>query len=309
MSPKHARCGQAEDRAQADAVSRRAAYSAHAALFGEPTAPRAGEIWTLSATAGAGNSELLLAIVTSVAELEVSVIPVSDQLDAATEWDLLIPASVLGYRTTAQAKLAGYAARNQLQERLSSLPAALMGELGELRHAAEDRLPLPPASLHVGPWVLSEDDQRLRARRRDAEALNSYLTLGDSQAAAEWGSFGEILLRGSLSQGVRIQTLADEPWAQRLQEGSADLFNEVPARRLARLMAELRIGWNEHVKSALENAVRATLAPAELAHGAALGRRRGASRRVKQSAPASPEEADRAAGKYAAEVEKTLKEL
>ena len=307
MSSEQAPCGQAEGRAHEDIASRRAAHAAHAALFGEPTVPAPGEIWTLSAPAGPGEHELLLAIVTSVSDQEVAVVPVSVDPDTATEWDLLIPASVLGYRSAAQAKLAGSAGRDQLQERLSSLPAALMGELKQLADAADRQVPIPPANLNVGPWVLSEEDPRLAARKHIADEVSAYITLAYADPAAEWGSFGGILVRSSRAQGTSIETLVDEVWAQAIQEDQVDLFNRVPARRLARLITDLQIAWNERVRQTLKNAVRATLTPSEVVHGAALGRRRGARSRSKQRARASPKEADRAASEYVASVEKALK--
>jgi hypothetical protein len=291
-------------------ASWRAADAAYGALFGEPSGPARGEIWTLSTAApSAPGQGLLLVVITAVSDRKVHVVPLSVEPDEATEWDLLIPASVLGYRTIAQAKLAGTVATAQLQERLTSLPASVMSQLTELRDAAERQLPTPPANLNVGPWVLSEADPRLESRRSAADQLTSYLTLTNPDPAAEWGSFGAILVRGSLAQGLSIEAFTDEPWALEIQEDKADLFNHVPPRKLARLIRDLRIGWNDWVREALANAVRATLTSSELLPGTALGRHRGPRGRSTRSARASPEDADRAASEYVDSVQKAIDEI
>jgi DNA-binding CsgD family transcriptional regulator len=291
-------------------ASRRAADTAYGALFGEPSGPTPGEIWSLSAATPSATAQgLLLAVITTVSDQKVQVVPLSVEPDEATEWDLLIPASILGYRTIAQAKLAGTASTAQLQERLSSLPAPVMDQLTDLRDAAKHQLPIPPANLNVGPWVLSEADPRLESRRSAADQLTSYLTLTDPDPAAEWGSFGAILVRGSRAQGLSIETLTDEPWAQEIQEDKADLFNRVPPRKLARLIRGLRISWNDRVREVLANAVRATLTSSEVLPGTALGRHRGHRGRSKQSARASPEDADRAASEYVDSVQKAIDEI
>lgn len=310
MNPHQDMCSTSEQsmREQELAGSWRAANAAYATLFGESSTPAAGDIWTVSARTGSKGQGLMLAIVTAVSDVDAQVVPVSGESDAATEWDLLIPASVLGYRAIAQAKLTGSIATSQLEERLSKLPAAAMGELKQLADAADRQVPIPPANLNVGPWVLSEEDPRLAARKHIADEVSAYITLAYADPAAEWGSFGGILVRSSRAQGMSIETLVDEVWAQAIQEDQVDLFNRVPARRLARLITDLQIAWNERVRQALKNAVRATLTPSEVVHGAALGRRRGARSRSKQRARASPEEADRAASEYVASVEKALKD-
>jgi hypothetical protein len=288
----------------------RAADAAYGALFGEPSGPTPGEIWTLSAAVPSAPVQgLLLAVITGVSGQKAQVIPLSVKPDEATEWDLLIPASVLGYRTIAQAKLAGTVATAQLQERLSSLPAPAMGQLTDLRDAAERQLPIPPANLNVGPWILSEADPRLEYRRSAADQLSSYLTLADPDPSAEWGSFGAILVRGSRARGLSIEALTDEPWAREIQEDKADLFNRVPPRKLARLIRDLRINWNDRVREALANAVRATLSSSELLPGTALGRHRGPRGRSTRSARASPEDADRAASEYVDSVQKAIDEI
>jgi hypothetical protein len=282
----------------------------HALLAGEEDrATSPGEVWSVRATSAQGHEQLLLAVIAAPAsEDAVAVIPLSEDSRMATEWDLVIPAEVLGYTVLAQAKLTGTVAPDQLAQRLSSLPERVLNELEELSTAAKQGASIPPAHLPVGPWVLDEADERLQVRAHNAHALAAYLHASYEDPLSEWGSFGGILVRGSRALGVSIETLTDEPWANAIQTDEIDLFKRVPARRLARLITDLQIAWNERVRQALKNAVRATLTPSEVVHGAALGRRRGARSRSKQRARASPEEADRAASEYVASVEKALKD-
>ena len=291
-------------------TSWRTASSVHYALFasGESRGPVPGEIWTLAATNPKPDQPLVIAIVTRIDGEAVTVVPLSAQTIKATEWDLEIPGAVLGYPTIAQVKLAGTTTKAQLRERLSSLPPAVLGQLRELWDCAEQGVSIPPEHLSVGPWVLDEADERLRARSQDARSLVCYLQPSFEDPSSQWETFGSILLRHSRAIGIDLDRLIDPAWASKLATDQLDLFSNVPARRLAALLTDLHISWSERVKDALYRVILERYAGSEVLRSAALGRRKG-KRRPGARAKPSGEQREKAAGEYVNAVEKALSEL
>jgi hypothetical protein len=288
----------------------RAASNAHYALFAETRGTLAvpGEIWTVTAQHAGADDQLLLAVTTATRNDDtVAIVPLASEPLYATEWDLTIPSAVLGYEAIAQVKLAGTVATAQLDQRLSSLPPHLLGELEELAHAAEQGASIPPAHLPVGPWVLSEADQRLQIRAATAHTLQRYLKPAYQDPNSEWLSFGSILLRHSRAIGVELSSLIEPDWA-RISHDELDLFERVPARKLAALLQRLQINWSERVRDGLYKLVLDRYNPTEVLQGSALARRHG--KRTPRTKPtkASLERREHAAAEYVAAVEQALGE-
>jgi hypothetical protein len=303
-------CPQPSGKARA---SWRAAENLHHALLAsvhdQPASP--GEIWSVRATSPAGQEPLLLAVIAAPAtQNTVTVIPLSDDPRLATEWDLIIPREVLGYPALAQAKLAGTVGPEQLAQRLSSVPERVLGELAELSHAAEQAASIPPAHLPVGPWVLDEADERLQARAHNANALAAYLHPVYEDPLSEWGTFSSIVLRQSSALGVGLEEILEPGWAHKLATGEIDLLGQVPARRIATLLAELHIRWSERVRDSLYRLVLDRYSPPQLIKGVAFARRQGKRpARAKPTRTATGEQGERAACEYVAKVQKALGEL
>jgi hypothetical protein len=289
----------------------RAASSAHYALFGEARDELAlpGEVWTITAANANAEDQLLLAVITASLEGDrAAIIPLASETLHATESDLTIPAAVLGYDAIAQVKLAGTVFAAQLDQRVSSLPAPLMGELMQLAHAAEEGASIPPADLPVGPWVLAEADPRLRTREVTAQSLLHYLKPAHQDPNSEWLSFGSILLRHSHAIGVHLDSLIEPDWAKKLARDELDLFERVPARKLAALLGKLQVKWNERIRDGLYRLVLERCNPTEVLQGTALGRRQGKRKRRAKRINAPLERRERAAEQYVAEVEKAMGE-
>jgi len=288
----------------------RAASNAHYALFAETRGTIAvpGEIWTILAEHATEEDQLLLAVITAPLNGEtVAIIPLASESLYATEWDLAIPSAVLGYEVIAQVKLAGTVASAQLDQRLSSLPPHVMGELEELAHAAEQGASIPPAHLSVGPWVLSEADQRLQIRAATAQVLRRYMNPAYQDPSREWLSFGSILLRHSRAIGVELDTLIEPEWA-RIAHDELDLFERVPARKLAALLQKLQVKWNERVRDSLYKLVLDRYNPTEALQGSALARRQGKRTPKAKRSKAPLERRERAAEEYVTAVENGLSE-
>jgi hypothetical protein len=299
------------ERSRRAVVSWRAASNVSHELFSgtSQTKPAAGEIWTIQEKGGRPGEKALLAVIIAAGGNDAAIVPLSNEPRHATEWDLTLPREVLGYPAIAQVKLAGKVAASQLEQRLSSLPPWSLDQLRQLSSAAEHGQSLPPEHLPVGPWVLSEADKRLGVRRDQAQRLIAYLTPSYPDPTAEWQSFGSILARGARASGIELKTLLDEPAAaQKLQRDEMDLFSELPARRLAALLAKLSVKWTEPVRGALYQLVLQRYHPVDVLHGVALARRRGRRAKGTRRSRGSEKERRDAAESYVREVERGLQE-
>jgi hypothetical protein len=295
-----------------DLAAWRAAENLHHALLtadrSQPPIP--GEIWSLHAATATDEAELLLAVIADThGEDTITVVPLSGETRHATEWDLVIPANVLGYPVVAQAKLTGTVTSGQLEQRLSSLPDRVQAQLQELSDTAEQGASIPPAHLPVGPWVLDEADERLRARALGANNLRAYLHATIQDPLSEWGSFSSIVVHQSTALGVPLEEMLEPSWARKLATGELDLLNHVPARKIAALLADLHIRWSERVRDSLYRLVLDRYSAPEILGASALGRRQSRRASHAKGTPASREQGERAACDYVAAVEKALREL
>jgi hypothetical protein len=270
--------------------------------------PARGEIWTVQQK-NVGGEQALLAVVLAASGDDVAVIPLSEEVHNATEWDLLVPPDIMGYAVIAQIKLAGTITAGQLEQRLSSLPAASLNQLEQMSDAAEHSRSVPPEELPVGPWVLSEADKRLEVRRQHAQRLVDYLTPSYPDPTAEWHSFGSILTRSALATGIAVETMVDKPAdGRRLQHDEMDLLSELPARRLAALLVKLQVRWTERLRDALYQLAFDRYHPSVVVHGVVLGRRRGRRSRHAQRPSGSDAKRKTAVDRYIREVERELEE-
>lgn len=287
----------------------RAAANLHADLFADATepAPVRGEIWTIR-HADAPDQELLLAVITMISAHAATVVPLSTDIDHATEWDLLLPTETLGYQVIAQPKLAGTAPRDRLDRRLSAVMPESRRDLDQLLEAANAGQAIPPEELPVGPWVLSDRDPRLTARTRAAEHLRAYVTLLHEDPIAEWQSLGSILTRGSRATGIDLATVVDEPrWTSRLQTDQLNLLALLPPRKMAAMLRTLRIGWTERVRDAVYR-VASLYASSDVPKGTVFGRRQGKRGRQHRPPSSSRHASADPAGDYVKAVERELGE-
>ena len=296
---------------RADESHWRAASAAHRALLanGRDDEVAPGDIWSIADKGATPDKGLLVAVIIAVDDAVITCVPLSDEARFATEWDLMIPSIALGYDAVAQVKLAGTVASRQLDQRLSSLPSGSLQQVQELAAAAQAGISIPPAHLPLGPWVLADTDERLRARIRRASELDGYITPVLDDPIAEWQSFGSILMRSSRALGADLSTFVDlAPTAlRRLQSDQLDPFSEVPARKMAALLTSLQIKWTTRVRDALYTVVFERFTPSELSQGSALGRRSKRSPRARHpQTPAQQQECERAASDYIAAIEREL---
>ena len=193
--------------------------------------------------ADAAASRLMPAAVIAAAEDAVTIVPMSAAVEHATEWDLNVPAVVLGYQAIAEVWNFGSVLPEQIAEVVTELPGTTLEALGHLVRAAAGSA-VVPEGLDVGPPVLDDADPRLLFQDAEAEAAHAF-----------WEP--TLILAGSLTLGqlvhhrrVELELPAAEleavgrqaGWIADLERDELDLRADLPAGALAALMRRLQIG-------------------------------------------------------------------
>jgi hypothetical protein len=219
---------------------------------------------------GAPESDRLLpAIVIAFGEEGLTVVPVSPEVALATEWDLQLPASILGYPAIAQIWNHGQVLPEQIVEELASLPADQLTPVQALMRAANSSSQ-PPKDLPVGSPVIDEQDPRLLFQETEAEDAHPFWEPTLTLAGA--ATLGQLIRH-------RRQEIALEPeqierasgvagWLGNLESDTLALPGELSAGALAAAMRSLRVG----ASSRLARILRWTIQASGPTTGAALAR-------------------------------------
>lgn len=191
---------------------------------------------------------LLPAVVIGSAEDTRTVVPLSDAIEQATEWDLFVPAKVLGYQSIAEVWNYGSVLPEQIVEVVAHLPTTVLDSIRRLSRAAAASAPVPD-DLDVGPPVLADADPRLLFQESEAEIAQPF-----------WEP--TLILAGSLTLGQLVHHRRDElglqpaeleavgretGWLARLERDELDVRSALPAGALAALMRRLRIGASQRL--------------------------------------------------------------
>src|SRR5439155_16593470 len=103
---------------------------------------------------------------------EAVVVPVSDEVRYATNWDLLLEEQLLGYRAMAEVWNHGTVLVEQLNEKIGELGDR--GSALEAMYAAALEGARLPTALPVGPAVLSDIDPRNAFHDQEGERTAVY---------------------------------------------------------------------------------------------------------------------------------------
>jgi hypothetical protein len=205
-----------------------------------------------------GVDELLPVVVLALGEDALTVAPVSAEPELATEWDFLLPASLLGYPAAAQMWNLGYVLPEQLDEVVGTVDPGTFAQLESLARATA-RGGEAPAGAAVGPTVLSDDDPRLLAQ--DEQASATKLFWKPALALAGAATLGEVVRHRRDELGVGPGELdgfaAVEGWLDALERDALDLPRALPSRTLAELMRRLGIGGSRRLREVARATIEA----------------------------------------------------
>lgn len=246
------------------------------------------------AVRGPRSDEYLLAALVDWDGEEAVVVPLSDEVRNATDWDLLLEPELLGYRAMAEVWNHGTVLVEQLSEKIAEL-GERAAALEALYAAALDGDELA-TTLPVGPRILSEIDPRNTFQEQEGE-----------RAAVYWQPANQLAGVRSVFELVRVQRDeldiapeelgAVEPGAlEQLEAGKLDIGNQVPVAALAELLKRLQVAASRRLEQLIAAAVVATYRE-PLETRMALPRRRRGMRK-----PAQTVDRERFAADYARKV-------
>jgi len=204
------------------------------------------------------SDELLLAIVIASGEEGLTVVPVSPEVALASEWDLHIPESVLGYSAVAQVWNHGQILPEQSIEQITTLPAEQLAAVHALVRAANASVP-PPEGLAVGPPVLGKQDPRLLFQ--DAETEDAHAFWEPTLALAGAATLGQLIRhrREELQLAPEVlESASGVPgWVQGLEADTLSLPGGLSPGALAAAMRSLRVSASSRLARILRWTIQA----------------------------------------------------
>jgi hypothetical protein len=229
--------------------------------------------------------EYLIGALVDWDEEEAVVIPISDAVTNATDWDLLIGPEALGYPAMAEAWNHGTVLVEQLEEKLGEL-GGLTEPLVALYEAALAGDAVPEEML-AGVAVLADADPRLLFQDEESERVSDFWQPATLLAGV--ASVGELVRLQREELAIESPELVDfvEPEALAALEGDRlDMAGALAPAAFGRLMRQLGVTWSRRFRALARATALATYRdPLEGAAGVALYRsRRGGGRRAKQEA-------------------------
>lgn len=186
------------------------------------------------------------AVVLAPADEGLTVVPVSAEVTMATEWDLLLDASVFGYAAMAEVWNYGTVLPEQVHETVRPLLSNLYEQLAGLTRAASGRGSRPDAP--VGPPVLEDADPRLLFQDDEGEALRGFWRPALMLAGAL--SLGEVVRHRREELALAVEALElPADWVEDLEHDKLYLPWALSPERLAGLMRALRVGASRRLGS------------------------------------------------------------
>ncbi len=186
--------------------------------------------------------ELLPVIVVGEGEDGLNVVPVSAAVEQATEWDLYLPDTLLGYPAVAQVWNQGMVLPEQASEHVVDVPTSTLDTLKSLVRAANASVEVP-AGLMVGPSVLAEQDPRLL--HQDAAARHALIYWEPTLMLAGTATLGQLVRHRRDELGVPVEEIEalsqTHGWLGDLEADTLDLPRVLPSNTLAATMRILRV--------------------------------------------------------------------
>ncbi|HMJ01168.1 MAG TPA: hypothetical protein VK488_15155 [Gaiellaceae bacterium] len=220
--------------------------------------------------------EYLPAVVAKVADDAVTIVPVSEHVELAAEWDFILDASVLGYEAMAEVWNFGSVLPEQVAEHVVTLRQEVLESLRQLLRAAVSSGEVPEG-VPVGVPVLSGDDVRLLFHDEESERTHAYweptLALAGAANLAQLVAHrrSELALAAEELESV---SLAERGWLERLEQGTLDIQRVLRPPALASLMRRLQIGASRRLARIAAWTLEEQSQTSEFATGAALARKR-----------------------------------
>jgi hypothetical protein len=244
------------------------------------------------------SDEYMVAVVVDADAQDLVVVPISDDVRHATEWDLILDSASLGYEAVAEVWNHGPVLHEQVHEILAQLSEEELRQLDALYDAALNSQEVP-ADLATGVPVLGDQDPRLLGQDEQRERWQVYFE--PAQELEQIETFGQLLAEHADEQALdlaELEDLLDEPhWFERLRNDDLDLNANLPVAALMKLLQRLSIALHEGTARLVYEAVAKTCEP-PASQELQLARRRTGSRAQGRRAQASEDERRAVATRY-----------
>ena len=201
------------------------------------------------AVSGTVADELLPAVVIASGPDDLTLAPVSEHAHLASEWDLILPARILGYEAIAQVWNYGSVLSEQVEDVLGDVGNEVRGQLRALVRAAVDGH-APPAGVDVGPPTIADDYPRLVFQEAEAERTRTWWD--PALALAGSLTLGQLVAHRRAALAVPSEELesvaAARGWLPALERDELDIRSALPANALAGVMRRLRVGASQRLR-------------------------------------------------------------
>lgn len=225
--------------------------------------PGAGQIAALRTPT---HDDYLLAAIIEVGRESATVVPLSETVVWATDWDLLLEESLLGYPAMAEVWNHGQVLVEQVAELLGELGAAwepLLALYGAALDSQE-----PPTDLPTGPPIVSEEDPRLAFQEEETEAAADFWELASDLARAE--TLGQLV---QLRRPERAPAALDEALLVALEADRLPMAEQLPAAALAQALQDWGLIGSRKLYDLVKRAFIRTTPPQQFAATITFNRR------------------------------------
>jgi hypothetical protein len=239
----------------------------------ERVEPEAGTVALLAAP---DSDEYMPTVVAKVGEDALTVVPLSEQVQLASDWDLKLDRLTLGYEAIAEVWNYGSALPEQIVEQVAKLPVIDFENVRAMLRAIATGAPRPDG-LPVGPPVLDEADPRLLFQ--DEEAARAHSFWEPTLALAGAATLGQLVVHRREELQVPVEeleavTMQQAGWLSELERDALDIRSVLTTKALADLMRRLRVGGSRRLGRLAALTIESQGGAAGIESGAAFARSR-----------------------------------
>ncbi len=230
---------------------------------------------TVVLVAAPDSDEHLVAVVAKVGEDAVTVVPLSEQVELATDWDLLLEKDPVGYATMAEVWNYGSVLPEQLVEALATLDATVVAQVETMLRAAVSSAEVPQG-LPLGVPVLDDADPRLLFQEDETERVHAFWepTLALAGAATLGQLVRERREELALDPEQLEETAGRRGWLGDIERDELDIPSVLSPKALAAFMRRLHVGGSRRLGRLTLWTIEAQRKQASPALGVSFGRKR-----------------------------------
>jgi hypothetical protein len=225
-------------------------HRAHADPDATPVPGAVHSVW------GAEGGQLLVAVVLEVDDREALVLPVSDQLELAGDWDLLLDGDVLPFPAMVELWNHVRVLREQLLEQIGAVGDGLVDGLAQAFRGFMSGQPVPQG-LRQGPPLVADADPRHRFRDLESERVRWFAE--PWRVLYEADTFGGVVQGRRQERELELTVLSEDidiPQAslERLEADREDLVARVSKPNLTKLIKRLQLPASGRLVDLVEDA-------------------------------------------------------